>query len=68
MNPLKVGEITDDPTENKEEETTMVHQEFLADPFITVGDFLQQYDIRVLDFARYECGELIEESKINEDA
>lgn len=73
MNPQEIGEIDEqqntDPVssgssnENADEveETRMIHQEFLTDPSITVGDFLQQYGIKMLDFARYECGQVQED-------
>ena len=42
------------------DEHILVNQEFLLDPDITVREFLVQNSIEVLDFVRYECGEVIE--------
>ena len=38
-------------------ENRMIFQEFLLDPEILVGEFLQRHSAQVLDFVRYECGE-----------
>lgn len=43
-------------------EDRMVHQEFLLDPEILVGEFLQQHSAEVYDFVRFECGEEVAES------
>lgn len=58
MNPTKVGETdVDEPAENSDDETVMIHQEFLLDPSMTVGQLIEEAGVRILDFWRYECGE-----------
>lgn len=39
------------------DETSLVNQEFLLDPDLTVRDFLLQNSVEVVDFVRFECGE-----------
>lgn len=40
------------------EEDGMLEQDFLLDPSMTVGQVATDYGIDVLDFVRYECGEI----------
>uniref|UniRef100_A0A0V0G8V0 Elongation factor Ts, mitochondrial n=1 Tax=Triatoma dimidiata TaxID=72491 RepID=A0A0V0G8V0_TRIDM len=62
MNPTKIGiHGEDEPLENKDEESVMIHQDFLIDPSITVGQLIQDVGINIVDFIRFECGEQIEE-------
>ncbi|XP_067832586.1 elongation factor Ts, mitochondrial isoform X2 [Heptranchias perlo] len=58
MTPLSVGSMEDPPGDDTE--TKMLAQPFLLDPGTTVGQFLQTSGVSVLDFVRYECGEVIE--------
>lgn len=52
------NEETDKQSESEEKvEEEMLKQEYLLDPNLTVGDFLLEENVEVLDFARYECGE-----------
>lgn len=57
MNPRAIGEESDPKAENPDEETLLVHQEFLSDPTLTAGEVLHQEELQVLDFVRYEAGE-----------
>lgn len=43
---------------NKNEEDGMLEQDFLLDPSLTVGQVANDYGIDILDFVRYECGEI----------
>ena len=68
MNPEKLGDAEVKPHENTDEETAMIHQEFLLDITQTVGQVLTENGVEVLDFARFECGEeLKEEEEVNTD-
>ncbi|XP_078287429.1 elongation factor Ts, mitochondrial isoform X2 [Rhinoraja longicauda] len=58
MTPLTVGSIDDPPGDDSE--TKMLAQPFLLDPGTTVGQFLHTNGVSVLDFVRYECGEVTE--------
>lgn len=57
MNPKAVGSTSDPKAANSDDETLLVHQEFLSDPTRTVGEVLQEESIEVVDFIRFECGE-----------
>jgi elongation factor Ts len=57
MNPKKVGTSLDKPAKDKEEETCLIHQEFLLDDSVTVQQVLEENEIEVVDFKRFECGE-----------
>lgn len=58
MNPNKIGVLgEDEPCENKDDETVMIHQEFLLDPNITVSQVISDVGIELIDFIRYECGQ-----------
>lgn len=57
MNPSCVGSSEDTPLHNKDNETNMIHQEFLLNPEIRVSEFLEQNGAEVMDFVRFECGE-----------
>lgn len=58
MKPKKVGEYDkDQPNENKDEETCLIHQEYLLDADKTVGEALQEHNCEIVDFHRFECGQ-----------
>lgn len=58
MSPRSVGELgVDEPNACKEDETCMVHQEYLLDPEVTVGQLLTDAGASVVTFKRFECGE-----------
>lgn len=58
MNPVKIGEVgVDEPKENSDDETCMIHQEFLLDPEVTVGQVASDIGIKMVEFIRFECGE-----------
>ncbi|CAH1388433.1 unnamed protein product [Nezara viridula] len=61
MNPKTVGIMgEDEPAVDKDDELTMIHQEFLLDPELTVSQFLANSGIKIVDFVRIECGEPLE--------
>ncbi|XP_069698470.1 elongation factor Ts, mitochondrial [Periplaneta americana] len=58
MNPNKIGVAGEDiPACNSDEEKCMIFQEYLLDPSQTVGQFLADSGVSIVDFARFECGE-----------
>lgn len=60
MNPQQIGNIdVDKPTESKDDETCLIWQEYLLEPSITVGELLAENNIEIVDFHRFECGEII---------
>lgn len=69
MNPSKIGTTDDIPAEDSEEESVMIHQEFLLDPDQFVGEVMASAGIQPIEFLRFECGEQnegdqnVEESK-----
>ncbi|XP_030633514.1 elongation factor Ts, mitochondrial [Chanos chanos] len=54
--PLSLGNIDDIPCGDSE--TRLLAQTFLSDPSCTVGQFLTRQKVRVLDFVRFQRGEL----------
>lgn len=64
MNPKKVGVLgEDEPALNKDDEVAMIHQEFLLDPELTVGQLTSNIGLQIIDFARIECGEVEENAE-----
>ncbi|MEQ2239345.1 hypothetical protein ILYODFUR_003481 [Ilyodon furcidens] len=57
--PLSLGNMDDLPC--GESETRLLPQTFLADPSRTVAQFLKGKRARVLDFVRFQCGEILGE-------
>ncbi|EDW77298.1 uncharacterized protein Dwil_GK18224 [Drosophila willistoni] len=61
MKPKKIGEYDKDkPSENKDEEPCLIHQEYLLDADKTVGEVLYERGIDIVDYHRFECGEQTE--------
>lgn len=61
MKPLRIGNPeVDEPNQESEDETSLIHQEFLLDPSITVQQLLAETETQILDFIRFEMGETIE--------
>ncbi|XP_011505574.1 PREDICTED: elongation factor Ts, mitochondrial [Ceratosolen solmsi marchali] len=61
MNPLKIGEPEiDQANPNPEDETTLIHQEYLLDHSLTVREYLEDTGTHILDFIRFEMGEIAE--------
>ncbi|XP_023279388.1 elongation factor Ts, mitochondrial [Seriola lalandi dorsalis] len=57
--PVSLGNMDDLPC--GESETRLLPQTFLGDPDRTVAQFLRGQQARVLDFVRFQCGEVIGE-------
>ena len=57
MNPSVLGTPDDEPDKAQDNETKMTFQEFLLEPTLTVGEFLEQNGAAVQQFGRFECGE-----------
>ena len=69
MNPSIIGDCEkDQPQENADDETVLIYQDFLLDPESKVQEVLDQRNIQVLDFVRYECGETQAEADENSAA
>ena len=65
MNPTKIGNAeSDEPASNADDENSMIYQEFLLDPSLTVQQVLIDSQAEILDFARFEVGENIELGQI----
>lgn len=69
MNPKRIGEANKDkPFENKDDETTLIFQEYLVDSEKTVGEVLKENNINIVDYQRYECGEKLKaDGRLNEE-
>uniref|UniRef100_A0A182QW97 Elongation factor Ts, mitochondrial n=1 Tax=Anopheles farauti TaxID=69004 RepID=A0A182QW97_9DIPT len=58
MKPERIGEPgKDEPAADKDDETCLIHQEYLVDPSYTVGEVLEANRVQLVDFQRFECGE-----------
>lgn len=53
----------DKPSTNTQEETRLLFQEYALDEDVTVKEILDENDLTVTDFVRFECGELLPEEK-----
>lgn len=61
MKPEKIGNAEEDkPNEVKDDEKCLIHQEFILNPEMTIGEILQSNNIKIIDFQRFECGEKVE--------
>lgn len=61
--PLSIGNPVDKPSTNTQEETRLLFQEYALDEEVTVKEILDENDLTVTDFVRFECGELLPEEK-----
>lgn len=60
-NPLKVGDKDHDkPAADEDDETCLIHQEYLFDTTIKVGQLLEDRQIEIVDFQRFKVGEIID--------
>lgn len=66
MNPTKIGSKDDTPSTDKDEESTLIHQEFLLDSDVKMGQLLEENGLEILDFSRFECGEVIPPSTLTQ--
>lgn len=58
MKPSKIGDKANDkPKEVKDEEDCLIYQEYLLDPEKTIGEILEENNIKIIDYQRFECGE-----------
>lgn len=62
MDPQKIGNPrVDIPHNNADEEQCMIYQEFLLDPSLSVQQLLAESQAEIVDFARFEIGEELDE-------
>lgn len=58
LSPVKIGNKEHDkPVADIDDETVLIHQEYLFDPSLRVGELLEEEQIEVVDFQKYKCGE-----------
>uniref|UniRef100_A0A8W7P742 Elongation factor Ts, mitochondrial n=1 Tax=Anopheles coluzzii TaxID=1518534 RepID=A0A8W7P742_ANOCL len=58
MKPERIGVPgKDEPSADKDDETCLIHQEYLVDPAYTVGEVLEANRLQIVDFQRFACGE-----------
>jgi len=61
MQPEKIGDAeADKPNKVKDDEMCLIHQDFLLDPAFTIGEILQEKNVKIIDFQRFACGEKIQ--------
>ncbi|XP_050309827.1 elongation factor Ts, mitochondrial isoform X2 [Anthonomus grandis grandis] len=66
MAPKTVGKGDEKPATNKEEEIILLHQDYLLDDSMTVKEILEENQVAVVDFKRFECGETTNNSNEEE--
>lgn len=67
MNPQRIGEEGKDiPVANKDDETCLIHQEYLLDADRTVGEVLKENHITIVDYQRFECGEVARNEELEQ--
>lgn len=60
MKPARIGDKTrDEPAADKDDESCLIYQEYLADPSYTVAEVLEANQLEIVDFQRFECGEKV---------
>lgn len=61
MSPTKIGDPEfDKPAKNSDDETALIFQDYLHDTELTVQQVLTETETQVLDFARFQMGEVVE--------
>jgi elongation factor Ts len=63
LSPKSIGDVPSNDADSaklSDDETRLLHQEFLMQPGIRVYDFLKKHNAEILDYVRLECGERIE--------
>ncbi|XP_030761156.1 elongation factor Ts, mitochondrial [Sitophilus oryzae] len=60
MAPKRIGNPEGEPAENKDEEDCLIFQEYLLEDGVKIKDFLEENQVEVVDFKRFECGETLE--------
>ncbi|KAL6254622.1 hypothetical protein P5V15_013929 [Pogonomyrmex californicus] len=69
MDPQKIGNPrVDEPHNNMDEEQCMIYQEFLLDPSLSVQQLLAEAQAEIVDFARFEIGEEVDEESTLKNA
>lgn len=59
MNPKRIGTADDEPAKEKDDEECLIHQEYLEDDSVTVKEVLEESGVEIVDFKRFECGEVV---------
>ena len=68
LNPRRIGKVDkDEPVVNKDDEECLIYQEYLNNADKTVGEVLKENNLTIIDYKRFECGEIkncsLEEAK-----
>ena len=58
--PQETAETSSEPVKIDENDTRLLHQEFLMKPNIRVLDFLNEHHTTINDYVRFETGEIID--------
>lgn len=59
MNPKRIGSPDDQPAKDSDDEECLIHQEYLQDETVTVKEVLEESGLEVIQFKRFECGEIV---------
>lgn len=60
MAPKRIGQGDEKIPGDKGDESVLIHQDYLLDDAVSVKDLLENNQIEVIDFKRFECGETVE--------
>jgi elongation factor Ts len=61
MKPVRLGDKSvDKPCANKDDETVLIFQEYVMDNDYTVGEVMEENNVEIVDYQRFECGEKVE--------
>ncbi|ESP03196.1 hypothetical protein LOTGIDRAFT_137823 [Lottia gigantea] len=59
MNPKIIGELDDETPPQGDNEDRLLFQEYLLDSSVLVKDVVKDNDLELVDFVRFECGEVL---------
>ena len=67
LNPVKIGSLEhDEPNPVTDDETCLIFQTFLLDEDVSVSRLLDQYGIKLIDFQRFQCGQHLDSSIVEQ--
>jgi elongation factor Ts len=62
--PTSIGSLSDKPSANKQDETRLLFQEYALNEDVTIKEILEDNDVKLNDFVRFECGEILPDENV----
>lgn len=62
--PTCIGSLSDKPSANKQDETRLLFQEYALNEDVSVKEILEESDVTLNDFVRFECGEILPDESV----